>query len=125
MALSDTGIEYPPPAFVVTLVPGIDTVMPPRPSDVNWPLAGDNLFIDMNLSPENLLPGQRLAIGSAEIEITALPHTGCDQFVARYGREACVFVNTGAGKANRLRGIYARVVRDGRIAVGDRVRKLG
>lgn len=89
----------------------------------NWPPAGDNLFIDMDLSPQNLPPGTRLEIGSAEIEITAEPHNGCDQFIARYGRDACVFVNTGAGKASRLRGIYARVVRDGRIAVGDVVRK--
>lgn len=91
----------------------------------NWPPAGDNLFIDMDLSPDNLPPGTRLGIGTAEIEITAVPHTGCDQFIARYGRDACIFVNTGEGKRNRLRGIYARVVWDGRVSVGDRVRKLG
>jgi MOSC domain-containing protein YiiM len=90
----------------------------------NWPPAGDNLYIDMDLTPENLPPGQRLAIGTAVIEITAIPHNGCDKFIARYGREACVFVNTGEGKRLRLRGIYARVVRDGRVSVGDRVRKL-
>jgi MOSC domain-containing protein YiiM len=90
----------------------------------NWPSAGDNLFIDMDLSPTNMPPGERLAIGSAIIEITPIPHNGCDKFVARYGRDACVFVNTGAGKRLRLRGIYARVVQDGRISVGDRVRKL-
>lgn len=91
----------------------------------NWPPAGDNLFIDMDLSPSNTPPGQRLAIGTAVIEITDTPHNGCDDFIRRYGRDACVFVNTGAGKALRLRGIYARVVQDGRIAVGDRVVKLG
>lgn len=90
----------------------------------NWPPAGDNLFIDMDLRPDNLPPGQRLAIGSAELEITAIPHNGCDNFIARYGRDACVFVNTGEGKRNRLRGIYARVVKDGRISAGDRVIKL-
>jgi hypothetical protein len=90
----------------------------------NWPPAGDNLFIDMDLSPANLPPGQRLAVGSAVIEITAVPHNGCDKFISRYGRDACVFVNTGEGKRLRLRGIYARVVRDGRISVGDRVIKL-
>lgn len=90
----------------------------------NWPPAGDNLFIDMNLSAENLRPGQRLALGSAVIEITDVPHNGCQSFINRYGRDACVFVNTGEGKKNRLRGIYARVVKDGRISVGDRTRKL-
>jgi MOSC domain-containing protein YiiM len=91
----------------------------------NWPAAGDNLFVDMDLSPENLPPGTRLSLGSAEIEITAEPHTGCAKFIARYGRDACVWVNTGPGKANRLRGIYAKVVKDGRIAVGDRLVKVG
>ncbi|MFD0982373.1 MOSC domain-containing protein [Tropicimonas aquimaris] len=91
----------------------------------NWPPAGDNLFIDMDLTPENTPPGTRLAIGSAEIVITEEPHTGCQQFIDHYGRDACVFVNTGPGKQHRLRGIYARVTRDGVVSVGDRVRKLG
>ncbi len=91
----------------------------------NWPLAGDNLFIDLDIGPDNLAPGQRLAIGSAIIEITAVPHLGCAKFIARYGRDACVFVNTGEGKRQRLRGIYARVVQDGTVSVGDEVVKVG
>ncbi|NJM31100.1 MAG: MOSC domain-containing protein [Rhizobiales bacterium] len=91
----------------------------------NWPPAGDNLFIDMDLTPENLPPGTRLGLGSAEIEITAVAHNGCDGFIARYGRDACVFVNTGEGKRLRLRGIYARVIKDGRVSVGDRAVKIG
>ena len=91
----------------------------------NWPAAGDNLYIDMDLSPGNLPPGTRLAIGSAIIEITGVPHNGCQKFISRYGRDACVFVNTGEGKQLRLRGIYARVVKDGRVSVGDRVAKVG
>lgn len=90
----------------------------------NWAPAGDNLFLDMDLSPANLPPGTRLALGAAELEITAEPHNGCAQFIARFGRDACVFVNTGPGKANRLRGIYARVARDGVVAVGDVATKL-
>lgn len=90
----------------------------------NWASAGDNLFIDLDLSPANTPPGTRLAIGTAVIEITSEPHNGCESFIARYGRDACVFVNTGEGKRLRLRGIYARVVQDGRVSVGDTVRKL-
>lgn len=89
----------------------------------NWAPAGDNLFIDLDLSPANCPPGTRLAIGTAVIEITDAPHDGCRQFVARYGRDACVFVNTGEGKKLRLRGIYGRVVQDGQVSVGDGVRK--
>ena len=89
-----------------------------------WSLAGDNLFIDLDLRPENLPPGQRLQIGSAIIEITDVPHAGCASFVERYGRAAAVFVNAPKGKALRLRGVYARVVQDGRVSVGDRVVKV-
>ena len=90
----------------------------------NWPPAGDNLFIDMDLTPQNLPPGTRLGIVSAVLEITDTPHTGCAAFIERYGRDACVFVNTGEGRCLRLRGIYGRVVQDGRVSVGDAVTKL-
>lgn len=90
----------------------------------NWAPAGDNLFIDLDLSTANLPAGQRLALGSAIIEVTAEPHTGCQNFVNRYGREATVFVNTGEGRQLRLRGIYARVVQGGRVSVGDLARKI-
>ena len=89
-----------------------------------WALAGDNLLIDLDLRPETLPPGQRLRIGSAIIEITDVPHNGCAAFVERYGRAAVVFVNGPKGKALRLRGVYARVVQDGRVSVGDRVVKV-
>ena len=90
----------------------------------HWPAAGDNLFLDMDLSPANMPPGTRFAIGTAGFVVTAEPHDGCQSFIDRYGRDACLFVNTGRGRALRLRGIYARVTRDGEIAVGDRVLKL-
>lgn len=90
----------------------------------NWPPAGDNLFIDMDLSPDNMPPGTRFALGTAELVVTEEPHKGCQQFIDRYGRDACVWVNTGRGRELALRGIYARVVRDGRLAVGDRLNKL-
>ena len=90
----------------------------------NWPPAGDNFFIDMDLTPANMPPGTRFAIGSAEFVVSELPHNGCQKFIDRYGRDACVFVNTGEGKIHRLRGIYARVTQDGIVNVGDEVRKL-
>jgi len=90
----------------------------------NWPPAGDNLFIDMDLTPENLPPGQRITIGNALMEITDTPHKGCAAFIERYGRDACVFVNVGDGDKYKLRGIYARVVEPGTISVGDTVRKV-
>ena len=88
-----------------------------------WPLAGDQLFVDLDLSEANLPPGTRLAIGSAMLEVTSEPHTGCEKFVARFGLEAMKFVNSPLGRELNLRGINARVVQPGTIRVGDRVRK--
>lgn len=89
-----------------------------------WSLAGDQLFLDMDLSTENLPPGTQLALGSAVIEVTKLPHTGCKKFVARFGLDAMNFVNSELGKGLRLRGLNARVVRPGTIRVGDVARKI-
>ncbi len=90
----------------------------------NWAPAGDNLFIDMDLTPDNTPPGTRLSIGTATIEITVVPHNGCAKFISRYGYDACMFVNTGEGKRMRLRGIYARVVTNGTVTVDDKVSKI-
>lgn len=90
----------------------------------NWPPAGDNIFLDMDLSPQNLPPGTQLAIGGAIVEITEERHRGCDKFITRYGRDACVFANTGEGDDIRIRGIYARVCRDGIISQGDTAKKV-
>lgn len=89
-----------------------------------WHLAGDQLFIDLDLSDENLPAGSRLAIGSAVIEVTDQPHTGCHKFVARYGMDAMVFVNSPVGKQHHLRGINAKVVQPGTIRVGDVAKKI-
>ena len=89
-----------------------------------WPLAGDQLYVDLDLSEENLPPGTRLAIGSAVIEVTAQPHTGCKKFMARFGVDAHKFVNSPTGRALHLRGVNAKVVQSGEIHTGDAVRKL-
>jgi MOSC domain-containing protein YiiM len=89
-----------------------------------WPLAGDNLFVDLDLSEDNLPPGTRLTVGSALLEITAVPHKGCRKFAARYGVDATRFVNSRDGLRLHLRGIYARIVERGVVAVGDTIVKL-
>jgi len=89
-----------------------------------WQWAGDQLFIDLDLSAENLPPGTRLALGSAVIEVTDQPHTGCQKFVARYGLDAMKFVNSPVGKQYHLRGINAKVVQPGTIRAGDLAQKI-
>jgi hypothetical protein len=88
-----------------------------------WPLAGDQLFIDMDVSSENLPPGTRLALGSAVIEVTDQPHTGCKKFEARFGLDALKLVNSPLGRRLQLRGVNARVTQPGVIRVGDLVKK--
>ena len=88
------------------------------------PLAGDQLFVDLDLSPENLPTGTRLQIGTAVIEVTAKPHTGCAKFTRRFGLEMHRWINGRVGKQFRLRGICAKVVVPGTITTGDVVVKL-
>ena len=92
--------------------------------DSRWQLAGDQLYVDLDLSEENLPAGTRLAIGGAVIRISEQPHTGCRKFVSRFGADAMKFVNSLAGKRLRLRGLNASVVRPGTVRVGDSVRKV-
>jgi MOSC domain-containing protein YiiM len=89
-----------------------------------WPLAGDQLFIDMDLSEQNLPPWTKLSLGTAIIEVTDQPHTGCAKFVERFGVDAMKFVNSPVGRALRLRGLNARVVQPGIVRSGDVVRRL-
>jgi MOSC domain-containing protein YiiM len=89
-----------------------------------WSLAGDQLFIDMDLSKENLPAGSRIAVGSAVLEVSPLPHTGCHKFVARFGVDAMKFVNSVVGKEMCLRGINAKVVQAGVVRLGSTAKKL-
>lgn len=89
-----------------------------------WPLAGDQLYVDFDLSLAHLPPGSRVAIGAAEIEVSPEPHRGCRLFRERYGEDAQRFVNSTNGVAWQLRGINASVVKSARVRVGDEVRAL-
>lgn len=89
-----------------------------------WSLAGDQLYIDMDLSKENLPAGSRIQVGSAVLEVSPLPHTGCAKFVSRFGVDAMKFVNSDVGKELCLRGINAKVVQAGMVMVGQTAKKI-
>lgn len=88
-----------------------------------WQLAGDQLFVEMDLSAANLPPGTQLALGSAVVEVTDQPHTGCKKFMERFGLDAMRFVNSPVGRQLRLRGVNAKVIQPGMIRVGHIVKK--
>lgn len=93
-------------------------------SPEEWALAGDHLFVDLDLGAQNLPPGTLLSVGSAVIAITARPHTGCKKFSARFGPEALQFINAVEHRTLRMRGIYAKVATSGVIHAGDAIRKV-
>lgn len=89
-----------------------------------WPLAGDQFYVEFDLSEANLPAGTRVAIGSAVVEVTDLPHRGCEKFTRRFGPDARAFVNSPEGIELNLRGINTCVVEAGTVRQGDAVRKL-
>src|ERR1700716_1278118 len=89
-----------------------------------WALAGDQLYVDLDISQTNLPPGTRVQIGSAVIEFSEAPHTGCAKFSARFGIDALRFVNSPTGRELRLRGANCRVVVGGTVRRGDTIRKV-
>ena len=88
------------------------------------PLAGDQLFVDLDLSGENLAVGTRLSIGEAIVEVTAVPHLGCRKFVERFGLDAMKFANSEFGRKHNLRGINAKVIKGGSIMTGDTIKAI-
>jgi hypothetical protein len=89
-----------------------------------WPLAGDQLYVDLELGYDNVPPGTQLEVGTAVVEITDEPHTGCAKFAERFGMDAARLVNSPVGREHNLRGINARIVTGGVVRPGDRVRKV-
>lgn len=89
-----------------------------------WPLAGDQIFADFDLSVQHVPPGTRLALGRAIVEASMEPHTGCKKFRARYGLDALRFIGAPEHKHLQMRGINATVVTAGVVRPGDAIRKL-
>ena len=89
-----------------------------------WALAGDQLYVDLDLRVENLPPATRLQVGSAVLEVSNLPHTGCARFTARFGSAATQFVNAKPNRHLRLRGMNTRILTPGTVRPGDAIRKL-
>jgi MOSC domain-containing protein YiiM len=87
-------------------------------------LAGDQFFVDFDLSGDNLPPGTRLKLGQAIIEITEVPHRGCGKFSARFGVDALKFVNSEVGRELNLRGVNARIVESGVVRLDDPIAKI-
>ena len=115
--------KYPNPKAQLTLMSARAAALIAGDRD-RWPLAGDQLYVDLDLSGDNLPPGTRLAIGTAVVEVTDAPHLGCEKFTQRYGAEARALVNSPEGLALNLRGINTKVVQSGAARSGDAVRKL-
>ena len=93
-------------------------------SDERWELSGDQLIVDLDISVDNLPAGTQLSVGSAVLEVSKKPHTGCGKFAQRFGKDALRFISTPRGNALRLRGVNTRVIQSGSVRVGDGVTKL-
>ena len=89
-----------------------------------WPLAGNQIYADLDIGHETLPAGTQLTVGDAVLEVAVEPHTGCAKYAARFGSEALRFVNTGEGRELRLRGVNCRVMRPGTVRVGDSVTQI-
>ena len=89
-----------------------------------WPLAGDQIYVDADLSVENLPAGTRVAVGTVILEISEKPHTGCAKFTERFGSDATRWINSPTGRELRLRGMNLRVVQSGTVRTGDTIRRI-
>ena len=112
------GSRAPNPDMQITVMNARVIALVARARD-RWQLAGDQLFVDLDLSEDNAPAGTRFTVGSAVLEVSPQPHTGCKKFAARFGTDAVQFINSPEGRRLRLRGLNARIVEAGTIRVGD------
>jgi hypothetical protein len=94
-----------------------------EPDVSRWPLAGDQLLVDADLSVATWPPGTRFRIGTAVLEVSEMPHTGCAKFSARFGSDALRWINSPVGRELRMRGMNATIVEGGTVRVGDAIRR--
>lgn len=120
---SKTADGGPHPEMQITIMNSRVVALVAQEKD-RWPLAGDQLYVDLDLSKTNLPAGSLISLGSSIIEVTAPPHLGCHKFVARFGKDAMMFVNSPVGKEWCMRGVHARVVKSGTVRTGDIARKI-
>lgn len=118
---SPDGTPHPDMQITLMSVRAIGAI---SPDEARWSLAGDQLFVDLDLTAANLPAGTRLRMGEAVLEVTSQPHTGCGKFVDRFGVDAMKWVNSTEGRELNLRGIYAKVVTSGRVRRGDAIVKV-
>lgn len=112
----------PHPDMQITLM-SVRAIGAISPDETRWPLAGDQLFVDLDLTYENVPPGTLLQVGGSVLEVTEQLHTGCGKFIERFGVDAMKWVNSTEGRALNLRGIYAKVVTGGQVRPGDAIVK--
>jgi MOSC domain-containing protein YiiM len=117
------GAEPDPEAQVTLMAARIAELVAADQTPLHTP--GDNFLVDIDLSEEALPSGSRIKLGSAVLEISAVPHTGCAKFRDRFGADALRWVNHKDHRARRLRGVNCRVVSDGEVAVGDAIELVG
>lgn len=118
------GSDEPSPFAQVTVMNARYTELIAGPRHDAWALAGDQLYLDLDISMDNMPAGTRIAIGDAVLEIASEPHTGCVQFSTRFGSDALRASNTTDGRRLRLRGANTTVVQPGVVRAGDRARKI-
>ena len=119
--LSEDGGPHPNKQITIMNARAAEAIIGPVE---RWPLAGDQIYADLNIGHEALPPGTTLAVGDAVVEVAVEPHQGCAKFAARFGRDALRFVNGEAGRELRLRGVNCRVIKPGAVRVGDSVTRL-
>lgn len=120
---SSTADGGPNPDAQVTVMSARAAALVAGDDRIDWAQAGDQLYVDFDISQENLPPGTHLEVGDAVLEVSELPHLGCGKFARRFGVDAVKLVNSEEGRALRLRGVNARVVQPGTVRPGDRVAK--